>query len=1285
MEGNDCLLLWEPGDSSPFQIDSSYAFTDDPPSDPSRIHIQLQAKAAGGIDPGTAGLYFQPIPDQKRFVVSAAEDVRADFRNFYPFPDPDGLIYGPSRDSLAGYLGYRIYVQLLSPAGAYILEPNLVPGSVRATVNGISETRFESDPVSGTVTFLMEIHPTDRVEIRYRVASPGLSGGDILFAWRDTIGFSDALKLSLAAGIRWNADPWSFSQSPYAKSGTVIAQAGLEGKGEDWAYSVTGGVAYTNPDTSGILRLFGMEGNLLSVDISEDNAYPAAPPGAPIPIGSFPPVLVGLSQDNRGYLYYKDFRSYYAGGAALNPISWSGFTSVAYADGGRMGPYNVSGSSAGSSTGQSLVFDFSLDASADPSWVGSQLLPVSGVGTDLSHVRAITLRFMTTGVSGSFEVFLQAGQVGEDLNGDGTIQGEASPTDPGFAFFDSSHAATLRAGGGPKGEGNGRLDSEDRNANGILDIEEPDRVVTIQIAAVSGDTAWNTFTCALSDSDRGKLVSTNQIRILIVAPAGSGTSQGQLVIDSICFEGASEFGAGTGGSVSVSEVEESLCANDPGPGNRLQDAYPAAISRFHPDNESQEVLQALWSGLASDLVITGYASQGTGGIQYDTIVCYLRLPAALPEGTTLSFLLEDPGGKGVRWNIDAGLLGVGPWQEIRAAKGGRTLVNGVDLGAPPPVFDPGYGSLSTLTLTVSGAVSGTLYIDEIACENPEGSWGASLTAEASYRFQGTILSIGDLPLLGNFSVSQNVALISPGFSSLYGTPYGSEDLFSRTRIGVDALFSRIAIDVLLRDFGGSLTASGSHRVAVPASDSPVTFTDSFSLNSRGEFSRENSLEIVPFSGFHAVVDARADATQTVLNQGWDARVSYSPVHALTLGSELELAQALSGFPLDPLWYGERWIRGMSLALPWPEGGDLSRSERLSLDLGLSPLPVGFQASFEAVAKSSDFTPFSRSQKNDLDASLLLLLHLAGEGDGLAMSLDYARHLTLLASPDAGQRFLQEAQSYGSLLSLQGYFLTNIPFVELFADNAGPIGSSWAGVSEGTYSPRATFTAQRSYGSHLEDLFLPSSADLTIGRDVKKDGELSSQEVFIRPKLSTHALNLFGRLGAYPLIPFVRTDEYGLSLEGTIGAKTGEEYRLTQAVFDVYISEEGISGDKVTLTQGLKWEMSEQPSQSLSDDVKIVYGWSTRPQGGIPLPLVPSDISSSAYLSHGESAALTVRWESADSFHPITLILGHETSLILQKHGSIKGGVELGFDVESLVSGFAYRLAFQAGIEAALSF
>ena len=168
---------------------------------------------------------------------------------------------------------------MLSPTSQMVLESNIEPGSVQVTVNGVPETRYTVEPVSGTVTPQFDILPTDRIQVTYRKAEQGISGGDIVFAWRDQIPLSDQALLSLSAGVRWNANPWTFSQVPYTKSGTVIATAGIDGKTDTFEYSAEAGVSYTNPDTTGILRLFGMEGNSLPIDLSEDNAYPASVAG----------------------------------------------------------------------------------------------------------------------------------------------------------------------------------------------------------------------------------------------------------------------------------------------------------------------------------------------------------------------------------------------------------------------------------------------------------------------------------------------------------------------------------------------------------------------------------------------------------------------------------------------------------------------------------------------------------------------------------------------------------------------------------------------------------------------------------------------------------------------------------------------------------------------------------------------------------------------------------------------------------------------------------------------
>ena len=63
------------------------------------------------------------------------------------------------------------------------------------------------------------------------------------------------------------------------------------------------------------------------------------------------------------------------------------------------------------------------------------------------------------------------------------------------------------------------------------------------------------------------------------------------------------------------------------------------------------------------------------------------------------------------------------------------------------------------------------------------------------------------------------------------------------------------------------------------------------------------------------------------------------------------------------------------------------------------------------------------------------------------------------------------------------------------------------------SPSVDLSLQRSYGSRLSDLFIPSSIDLSLGQDLRKTTDLTQTTMYIRPKTTTRAVNLFGQLGA----------------------------------------------------------------------------------------------------------------------------------------------------------------------------
>jgi hypothetical protein len=244
--------------------------------------------------------------------------------------------------------------------------------------------------------------------------------------------------------------------------------------------------------------------------------------------------------------------------------------------------------------------------------------------------------------------------------------------------------------------------------------------------------------------------------------------------------------------------------------------------------------------------------------------------------------------------------------------------------------------------------------------------------------------------------------------------------------------------------------------------------------------------------------------------------------------------------------------------------------------------------------------------------------------------------------------------------------------------------AWSSASLGTYSPSVNVTLQRGYGSHLLDLLIPSSIEVSFGQDLKKTADLTETTIYIRPKTTTRALNLFGELGAYPLLPRVRTDEYSLSLSGSVDGGPGQPTMLSTLSAEAYATLTGTDESELTFVETFRRDQST--TVTLSNSAQALLDWTVRPEGGVQLPLIRPEIGKTAHLAHRESAEVISSYSDSGVFHPFTLILGHATSLIYEGHGSIKASANLGFDAENLgAAGTAWRLAVRAALEAKLTF
>jgi hypothetical protein len=1271
-----CLLLWEPGDLTPFQAANAYAFTFAPPADPARLRAFLEPKVTGAEPPQP--ILFLADRDLKVVSLLVDRDFRSQGRNWYPFwespaDDPVNLLYGPKRDSLAGLLDLELVVQSLQKVDGYVLGSDVVPSSVRVTVNGLEERRFEFDGATGRITFQVEIAPSDRTEVRWRTADAA-AGGDLLLTWRDDVRLAEDLGLWVAAGLRWNVGSGLTAGEPYARSGALVAAAGLEGTLEGAAgrlsWSVEAAGSFMNPDTTGVVRLHGMEGDSLAVDLSEELAWPSSPP-ADVTGWDYDVVPTRL---NRGKLLYRDYRSYDAfGGAVLHDIDWPDAVLTDYANGGRPGPYEVFGSSAGSTAGKSLVLEYDLSAGE---WVGTQVPVVAGNLADLSTAKSLSVRMRSTDPLGSF-VHVEVGAIGEDLDDDDVLDAEPSTTSTGFAFDDTGNGVALKVGAGPRLEGNGQQDTEDRDGNGMLTPEDSRRVATWNEVTVGS--AWQVFTFPLDDADRAKLEQARAIRITVESVGGAA---GRLLIDQVSVAGAA-FWVDLPGTATVREVAEPDSADDPGPGNRLVDVQADAMRLFHPAGEAQEVLEIGWTGAATDITTTGYTAKTTGGIVYDEAVLYVRGVNVLPgSGVTVAFSLLDADGRGVRWSLDAAVLADEAWHEVRASRadGAVTLDGVVQPGTA--TFDAVHGELARLRVVVSGSTDGILYLDEVHLREPRAAFGAGIQAEASWSRPGAVWQPGGVAVLANLDVVQRLSALTAGFATLYGVPSAVTDVTSRTGIGIDVLYARLAADVVLRWVDGSFVGSGGHRLTIPAAASPVTLSDSFSLAGTGEFSRSDSLRIRPSERLSVGIEARATGTAQALDQSWTAALALQPLDRLDLGLDLLVSQSSTGYALADAWYGARWAREAALLAPWIDGAALERVERLSAQLGAGWGAFEGEISLAGSATGSAYDALGRAQEDRIDqAWSVSWSSREGTPDEVVVTLQYARSLSMAGPRGAGEPFTDEAAEFFALLGDQRWYLLGLPVVEIFLDDTDRVLAAWAGLEKASWRPSLKLTLERRSGSRLSDLFVPSGVELTLDRALERRGDLPQNTITIRPRLVTHALNLFGRLGSHPVADFYRTDEFRIALSATMAGARAAELGLSEMGLELYAEFLGFREQSLTVVN--VFTLGEDAKQA-TDDLQASFAWATHPAGGVRVPYLPVEIAKTGYLEHRESLDLDLA-TGGEPAHPLTLLLGHETSLEYPDRGSLKAGLKAGFDIESLAGSYALRFAFEASIEAKITF
>ncbi|MDZ7793813.1 MAG: hypothetical protein U5P10_09040 [Spirochaetia bacterium] len=236
--------------------------------------------------------------------------------------------------------------------------------------------------------------------------------------------------------------------------------------------------------------------------------------------------------------------------------------------------------------------------------------------------------------------------------------------------------------------------------------------------------------------------------------------------------------------------------------------------------------------------------------------------------------------------------------------------------------------------------------------------------------------------------------------------------------------------------------------------------------------------------------------------------------------------------------------------------------------------------------------------------------------------------------------------------------------------------------EADYSGSSKIAIDRTPGSHLYDLIAPTRFSVGVERTLQRDFDSITDLHRFEALYRATALNLFGRLGRYPLFQWYRTEEINHSVlySGSVG-DTEESHELTLGQFvELNINQQSVIGVDNSWRQKIG-----EGERSIS--ARLYWQRSALFEGTLPFEK-QIDLQEDKRIEHTEEIEYTHKNDSGDKRN-IILTAGHNSLLTLGGRGSLRGFTRIGYRLNDTLNedlrNRQHTIALELGMELTLTF
>ncbi|MDR2095285.1 MAG: hypothetical protein LBP76_07180 [Treponema sp.] len=1144
------LVIYEPGTFSPFERQSRYQSPTSGSASASLVSLSHGERIPGyALTPVDSilldsGVPLYPAGEIKRDVYVLSEDrsgtgERA-LKTLWPLGETHPELYLPGQRKFEEDMGVRF--TNYGSSGAYNIGTDVVPGSVEIFRGGLSDPHFTYNSSAGTVSLSYPAGFNEIIRITYLKRSEGQRLGSIAAGLGAIYAPDDShFGAEMALGIRWNVDPESFSEEGSTSPGTLGIGAKTSWNYDNFKADVTLGFGFEQPDTGGLYRINGMEGNELIISLTGETAFISNQPSSP----------AGLTGANRAPLVYRNYKdSSILGTSTLMNIDWN-----APVVSGQSGPYPAMDPRLSS---QVLVAEFSLDTLRV--WSGFQV-PLGPEGDMLEQAEAVDIPFRFYGFdgnSGNFKVYVQFGAMQDK---------DALYTDNPNLIVEA--AVFPRPAASPSGTDT---------------LNEDARIVTL----------------SLNDADRRKLKNARYMRVIVKAE--SGTVAGRILVSPPIIRGSlfRPIIAGAGGidaapdaanrSVNVEETVQGRAG--------LTAKYPELIERLHTKKDGgQRVLRVNWintengesAGLDSRLGVIPFSS-------YRTLSFFVRGPeadaasdqAALNRGSLHVLVGRGPSSLG---NLNGTILeailplaefGPGEWSKVEIRYAGKDTgitvdgrtVSGANLVYKPgnvstsggvSLGDDGGGKSSYLAVFISpqganlpaGSLTypgtpeklpdGSMFIDEFILEESVPSARVNLGSRAEWKKSGVLLAVNNVPILEDVSLQTAVE------TGLQGNPFeesteNSGTITGQAGAGISVLGVKLEGDVHYSISNDSRSWSAGHKLS--RAWGPFDLSERFAVDPLGR-AMLHTVGMNLSAPFKASVSADISADEVRLQRRWKTAWNITPFQKVPFSLSLEAGALWTENENDDgdfSAYGAAWLESWPAVLPDLGMSAVRRETNGLFKLGLATIPWGAELSLDALSAFS-------LQNGTTQSATGLRFDVPFSKNDFKMLFRLDRKITWSLYYLGGDVLDDERRHIKSLEDSAGLW-SSAPIYSLFSPDHQKAMNTMLTRSQdqteyASFNDKFSFSVQLPGFYGLPSLFLPQKIEAQLERALYRKLDTLQDTLNLGTSLGFQALNMFGDFGAVPLFKFYANDEFSHTLDTALAFPQdgGEPAYRIQSTFE----------------------------------------------------------------------------------------------------------------------------------------